>query len=220
MAYQRGTVESFNLWATLVSDNSYSWSSFLPYLQKSVHFAAPAKGKRAANATAAVDLKTIGPNKGPVSLTFSNYAMAISSYVQKGFAEIGILPTNGFASGTLNGSSYVLETIDESTQTRESSETAFLEPALERDNLIVFAHTLAKKVIFDSQKRATGVSVNTAGKVYTLSAKNEVVLSAGAFQSPQILMVSGVGPKATLENLNIPVVNNLPGVGQNMWVSF
>jgi choline dehydrogenase len=219
MAYQRGTVESFDLWATLVGDKSYSWRSFLPYMQKSVHFTAPPAGKRAANATAAVDLKTIGPNKGPVSLTFSNYAMAISSYVQKGFAEIGIRPTNGFASGTLNGSSYVLETIDESTQTRESSETAFLTPALSRDNLIVFAHTLAKKVVFDSKKRATGVSVETGGKVYTLSAKNEVVLSAGAFQSPQLLMVSGVGPKATLDQFKIPVVNNLPGVGQNMWVS-
>ncbi|OBT58509.1 hypothetical protein VE04_01245 [Pseudogymnoascus sp. 24MN13] len=200
MAYQRGTVESFDLWATLVGDKSYSWRSFLPYLQKSVHFTPPPAGKRAANATAAVDLKTIGLNKGPVSLTFSNYAMAISSYVQKGFAEMGIRPTNGFASGTLNGSSYVLETIDENTQTRESSETAFLTPALGRDNLIVFEHTLAKKVLFDSQKRATGI-----------------VLSAGAFQSPQLLMVSGVGPKATLDKFNIPVVKNLPGVGQNMW---
>ncbi|KFY32224.1 hypothetical protein V493_00394 [Pseudogymnoascus sp. VKM F-4281 (FW-2241)] len=217
MAYQRGTVESFNLWATLVGDKSYSWRSFLPYLQKSVHFTPPPAGKRAANATAAVDLKTIGPNKGPVSLTFSNYAMAISSYVQKGFAEIGILPTNGFTSGTLNGSSYVLETIEESTQIRESSETAFLGPALRRDNLIVFAHTLAKRVVFDSRKRATGVSVESGGRVYTLSARNEVVLSAGAFQSPQLLMVSGVGPKATLEKFNIPVVKNLPGVGQNMW---
>ncbi|ELR09834.1 hypothetical protein GMDG_04317 [Pseudogymnoascus destructans 20631-21] len=217
MAYQRGTVESFDLWATLVGDKSYSWRSFLPYLQKSVHFTPPPAGKRAANATAAVDLKTIGPNNGPVSLTFSNYAMGISSYVQKGFAEIGIRPTNGFASGTLNGSSYVLETIDESTQIRESSETAFLTPALGRDNLIVFAHTLAKKVLFDSQKRATGVSVETGGKVYKLSAKNEVVLSAGAFQSPQLLMVSGVGPKATLDKFNIPLVKNLPGVGQNMW---
>ncbi|KAL5349091.1 hypothetical protein ACLOAV_005379 [Pseudogymnoascus australis] len=217
MAYQRGTVESFDLWATLVGDQSYSWRSFLPYLQKSVHYTPPPAGKRAANATASVDLKTIGPNKGPVSLTFSNYAMAISSYVQKGFAEIGILPTNGFASGTLKGSSYVLETIDESTQTRESSETAFLAPALSRDNLIVFAHTLAKKVVFDTKKRATGVSVETGGKVYTLSARNEVVLSAGAFQSPQLLMVSGVGPKATLEEFNIPVVKSLPGVGQNMW---
>lgn len=220
MAYQRGTVESFDLWATLVGDKSYSWRSFLPYLQKSVHFTQPPTGRRAANATAAVDLKTIGPNKGPVSLTFSNYALAISSYVQKGFAEIGIRPTNGFTSGTLNGSSYVLETIDESTQTRESSETAFLAPALGRDNLIVFAHTMAKKVLFDGGKRATGVSVETGGKVYTLSARNEVVLSAGAFQSPQLLMVSGVGPKATLDEFKIPVVNNLPGVGQNMWVSF
>ena len=61
--------------------------------------------------------------------------------------------------------------------------------------------------------------MNTGGKEYILSAKKEVILSAGAFQSPQLLMVSGVGPAATLQKHNIPVVADRAGVGQNMWVS-
>jgi choline dehydrogenase len=220
MAYQRGTKESYNLWASLVGDSAFTWSSFLPYLQKSLTFTPPDASKRAKNATASYDLTTLGPGKGsgPLSVTFSNYAMGMSSWVQKGLAEIGIAPTRGFTSGTLNGSAYVMETIDAKTQTRESSETAFLRPAMARGNVIVFQQALAKTIVFDAQKRATGVVVDTAGKRYTLSAKREVILSAGAFQSPQLLMVSGVGPRATLERFGIPVVKELPGVGQNMWV--
>jgi choline dehydrogenase len=221
MAYQRGSKDSYNRWASLVGDTSYTWTSFLPYLQKSVHFTPPDARKRAKNATASYELDLLGPGRGtgPLSLTISNYAMAMSSWVQKGLAEIGVLPSSGFTSGTLAGSAYVLETIDAETQTRETSETAFLRPAMERGNVIVFPQALAKKVVFDGAKRATGVVVDTAGKKYTINARREVVLSAGAFQSPQLLMVSGVGPRATLERVGVPVVVELPGVGQNMWVS-
>jgi choline dehydrogenase len=221
MAYQRGSKESYDTWASLVGDNSYTWSSFLPYLQKSLKFTPPDASKRASNATPSYDLSILGPGdgKGPVSLTFSNYAMAMSSWVQEGLAEIGVMPRQGFTSGSLFGSSYVMEAIHAKTQIRESSETAFLRPILKRTNLIIFQESLAKKVLFDSQKRATGVIVDTAGKEYTLSVRREVVLSAGSFQSPQLLMVSGVGPKATLDRFGIPVVMELPGVGQTMWVS-
>lgn len=155
-------------------------------------------------------------------MTFANYAMAFSSWAQKALAELGIRPINGFTSGKLLGSSYTLSTIEYSTMTRESSETAFLQPALEKrnPNLRVFQSTLGKKIIFGAEKRATGVQVDTAGKVYTLSVKKEVILSAGAFQSPQLLMVSGVGPKANLARHGIPLVADRPGVGQNMWVGF
>lgn len=221
MAYQRGTKESYDLWASLVGDSSYTWNAFLPYLEKSIHFTPPDASKRARNATPSYDLTTLGPGNGngPLSLTFSAYAMAMSSWVQKGLAEIGVQPRQGFTSGALFGSSYVMEAIDAKTQLRESSETAFLRPALTRSNLIIYQDSLAKKVLFDTQKRAIGIVVNTAGKEYMLSVNREVVLSAGAFQSPQLLMVSGIGPRATLERFGIPVVVELPGVGQNMWVS-
>lgn len=125
---------------------------------------------------------------------------------------------SGFTSGKLIGSAYVLETINATTQTRDSSETSFLRSQLHNYNLMVYQSTLAKRVLFDSNKTATGVVVDSEGLQYTLSAKREVILSAGAFQSPQLLMVSGVGPKATLEKHSIPIVSKLTGVGQNMWV--
>lgn len=219
MTYQRGTVGSYKQWADQVGDQSYTFEEFLPYFEKSLNFTPPDQSKRARNATPEYDLSTLGNGRGPLSVTFANYAQALSSWVQKGLAEIGIPPINGFTSGNLIGSSYTVSTIEPSTMTRDSSETAFLQPALKNPNLYVFQSTLGKKIIFDVSKRATGVQVDTHGKVYTLSAKKEVVLSAGAYQSPQLLLVSGVGPKETLTKHNIPVVADRPGVGQNMWVS-
>ncbi|KAF2088016.1 GMC oxidoreductase [Saccharata proteae CBS 121410] len=228
MAYQRGTIDSYNLWATQVDDPSYTWPSLLPYLQKSVAYTTPDASKRARNASVSVDLKMLETGKkgkgkggvrsgGEVGVTFSNYAQAISSWVQRGLAEIGIKPRDGFTSGALFGSSYVLENIEAATQTRESSETAFLTAdVLARGNLVVFTHTMAQKVVFDGT-RAKGVEVVTDGMGYLLSAGMEVILSAGSFQSPQLLMVSGVGPRSTLERYGIEVVADRPGVGQNMW---
>lgn len=219
MTYQRGTIGSYKQWADQVGDNDYAWEQFLPYFEKSLNFTPPNQSKRAANATVQYDSSVLGNGRGPVSVTYSNYAQAFSSWAQKAFSEIGIHPINGFQSGKLFGSAYGLATIEASTMTRESSETAYLEPALGNPNLYVFQSTLGKKIIFNANKRATGVQVDTEGKVYTLSATKEVILSAGAFQSPQLLMVSGVGPQQTLAKHNIPVVADLPGVGQNMWVS-
>ncbi|MCJ1249030.1 hypothetical protein MMC30_006252 [Trapelia coarctata] len=217
MAYHLGTKDSYQMWADAVGDDSYTYENWLPFFKKSIHYTPPDMTKRAANATPNVDLSTLGDAHGPLSLTFSNWAQAASSYVQKGFAELGIMPINGFTSGKLIGSAYVLETINATTQTRDSSETSFLQSQLHNYNLMVYQSTLAKRVLFDSNKTATGVVVDSEGLQYTLAAKREVILSAGAFQSPQLLMVSGVGPKATLEKHGIPVLSELPGVGQNMW---
>lgn len=74
---------------------------------------------------------------------------------------------------------------------------------------------MAKKIVFDGTK-ATGVLVDTEGFEYTISARKEVILSAGVFGSPQLLQASGVGPEDLLKELGIPVVANRPGVGENM----
>jgi choline dehydrogenase len=78
---------------------------------------------------------------------------------------------------------------------------------------------MAKRILFDSNKTATGVAVEIGGVQLQINATREVVLSAGAFQSPQMLMVSGVGQRKILDRYDIPVVVDRPGVGQNMWVS-
>jgi choline dehydrogenase len=76
---------------------------------------------------------------------------------------------------------------------------------------------MAKKILFDESKHAIGAIVESGGVEYQLSANREVIVSSGAFRSPQLLMVSGIGPKKTLQKLGIKVISDLKGVGQNMW---
>lgn len=219
MAYQRGTVDSHRMWANDVGDQDYTWENFLPYYERSLNFTPPDMSQRAANATPEWDPENVGDGTGPLRVTFPNYAQAFSSWAQRGLRELGMMPRRGFTSGALMGSSYVINTIEPTLQTRESSETAFLQPALANPNLILYTETMAKRILIDSDRVATGVHVQTGDKFYNLTAAREVIVSAGAFQSPQLLMVSGIGPRASLARHNIPVVADRPGVGQNMWVS-
>ncbi|KAL1886268.1 hypothetical protein Plec18167_000197 [Paecilomyces lecythidis] len=219
MIYQRGTKGSLDQWAELVGDESYTFDNVLPYYEKSPAFTPPNEEKRAANATPRYNPDAFSSSGGPLQVTFPNYASPFSSWAGRGLQAIGLPDADDFNSGVLNGSQYNTATIRASDQTRSSSQASFLESAINQNlpNLKVYILTQAEKILFDSNKIATGVQVNTAGIAYTLHASKEVILSAGAFQSPQVLLLSGVGPKETLDQFDIPVVADLPGVGQNMW---
>lgn len=212
LTYQIGASSSYQRWADSVGDQDYTFSKFLPFFKKSQDFTPP--NGRPANATPSYDRSTLGSG-GPLSVTFPPYAMAFSSWAQVALKKMGIMPINGLTSGNILGSSYQLLT-ESPAYVRESSETSFLTKiGLSKTNLIIYQSTLAKKIIFDGTT-AKGVLIDVGGFMFTLTAKKEVIVSAGAFQSPQLLMVSGVGPKAILESNGIPVVKDLPGVGQNM----
>lgn len=216
MVYQRGTMGSYQRWADAVGDSSYEFPNFLPYFQKSVNFTGPSKA-RFANSTPNFDTNTIGAQggNGPLSVTFSHYAQAFASWATRGLQQIGIPIIDGFQSGKLLGQSYSMFTINADTMLRDSSETSFLRTALRYPDLMLYHLTQAKRILFDG-KTATGVVVTTQGLEYTLSARKEVILAAGVFGSPQLLMVSGIGPEPTLKQLGIPVIANRPGVGQGM----
>lgn len=134
-------------------------------------------------------------------------------------AEAGLPEQKGFSGGVLNGSQFCPQTANPYTGERDSSQTSFLNSAVAAgQSITVYNGTLAQKINFDGAKKAVSVTVSTSGgKSYTIKAKKEIIVSAGAFQSPQLLMVSGVGPAATLDKFDIDVVSNLAGVGQNMW---
>jgi choline dehydrogenase len=216
MAYQRGTKSSYQRWADAVGDQSYTFDRLLPFFEKSLKFTPPNMELRFANGTPEYDPTVLGNGSGPLSLTFSHYVQAFGTWATKGLLEIGLPIVKGFQSGYLSGQSYSMFTINATTMTRDSSETSFLRRGLAYSNYMVYQSTMAKKILFDANKKATGVVVDTQGIVYTLSATKEVILTAGVFGSPQLLMVSGVGPAGTLQQHGIPVIADRPGVGQNM----
>ncbi|KAL8735001.1 MAG: hypothetical protein Q9166_001126 [cf. Caloplaca sp. 2 TL-2023] len=218
LAYHRGTNSSYRHWAEQVGDDSYLYQNFLPYFQRSCHLTPPNLGKRyPTNGTvdfnpAAFD-NSIG---GPLQVSWPNWASPIGSWAKRALALAGIRPIDGFNSGSLIGSSWISQTLNPVDQHRSSSQSSYLNQAINNTSIIIYTQTLGQKVLFGSNKTAYGVSVSTAGVFYTLRARKEVILSAGAFQSPQLLILSGIGPRQTLEQFNIPIMSDLPGVGQNL----
>ncbi|EEY64377.1 choline dehydrogenase, putative [Phytophthora infestans T30-4] len=100
---------------------------------------------------------------------------------------------------------------------RWSTSAAFLHPIMDRDNLTVITDTYVNKVIFDG-KKAVGIEVedSTTKAVSKISSVKEVILSGGAINTPQVLMLSGVGDADHLKEVGVPLVHHMPAVGQNM----
>lgn len=101
--------------------------------------------------------------------------------------------------------------------TRQSTDIAYLKPIKDRLNFFLLKKTLARKVIFDNYKRAVGVEVGLPNaEVIRVNANKEVILSAGAVNSPQLLLLSGVGPKDHLVEMDIEVIHDSKNVGENL----
>lgn len=203
-------------WADTVSDSSYTFDQLLPYYKKSVEFTPPNKDTRFDNATADFNPDAFDDHGGPLHVSYPNYAMPFSTWMKLGMEAIGVKETKDFNTGSLMGAQYCSSTIRPSDEARDSSESSFLE-AVKPASRTIYSNTLAKKILFDDDKRAIGVQVEGGLGSFKLTARKEVIVSAGAFQSPQLLMVSGLGPAETLREHNIDAVVELPGVGQNMW---
>lgn len=215
MVYQRPSIGTMQRWADEVGDQSWTWNGTLPYYARSATFTPPKPGVRPDNATPGYDTSVFAG--GPVQASYPNYASPFGPHVFKGWSELGeTVRERGMESGDLLGHQWVPQSLEPRTQERSSGETSYLALALRTTKLSVYTHALVKRVLFHQDKTATGVEVETAGQRYTVSASKEVILSAGAFQSPQLLMVSGVGPAETLQKYDIPVVVDRPGVGQDM----
>ncbi|KAG4412359.1 hypothetical protein IFR04_014516 [Cadophora malorum] len=219
MAYLRGTKGSYQRWADQVGDQSYTFPGLLPFFQKSAHFTPPNLTKRATfNATPLYDPSAFDNTKGgPLQVSYGNWVDPTINALSGALRAAGIgLSPSGFSSGSLLGGAWVTSTIDPDDATRSTSESSYLQDAIQETQMTVYTHTQAAKILFNANKKATGVTVLTQGLEYTLSANKEVIVSAGVFHSPQLLMVSGIGPPAALSGQGIPVVSALSGVGQNL----
>ncbi len=192
MIYNRGTIGSYQAWADQVGDDSWTFDNLLPYFSRGIKFSPPNTKLRAANASVPAEANPDAFNAtgGPLQVSYPNFAQVFASYIDGAMRESGIPEQQGFSSGSLLGRQHAPLTISYPEQERSSSEVSYLRAALRsgRDNLKVHTHTLAKRVLFDDGKTATGVQVESSAygnaNVYTLTARKEVIVSAGAFQSP------------------------------------
>jgi choline dehydrogenase len=218
MVYHRGSEGSYAKWAEEVGDGSYKYDDFQQYFKKSVTLTPPDNEKRPANVSTVYDADAYSSPGGPVQVGYTNWVATWSTWLEAGLKAVGMERTTGFSSGQLLGYHYSQSTIRASDQTRSTSCTYIFDADdATQKNLKVYTQTLGRKVLFNGNNTATGVQVNSLGIDYKINARKEVIVSAGAFQSPQLLMVSGIGPKEELAKFDIPLISELPGVGQNMW---
>ncbi|KAF2710682.1 GMC oxidoreductase [Pleomassaria siparia CBS 279.74] len=215
----RPSAGSHDHWADFVGDDFWTWDNVYPYYKKSVTFIPPDYTKIDPSINITWDSTSIGPEEGPLHISYGNFQGHFGSHLGASLDKLGFEKLAGINSGKMIGYGTVTSTVDPRTATRDSSETSFLQLAARNSNIQIYPNTLAKKILFDADKKATGVLVQgnfaTAQFEYKLKAAKEVIVSAGVWHSPQLLMVSGVGPACTLKAHGIDVVSDLPGVGQN-----
>ena len=199
MCYIRGNPENYNQWAR-EGATGWDWDSVLPYFRKSEDNSRGISRLHGCGGPQSVsDLKHINP----VTLDF------VSSSVIAG------TPENPDFNGITQTGVGIYQ-VTQQNGSRCSTAKGFLNDKVkQRANLHIITLADVKKIEFEN-KRATSVYLLIDGIETTLHANKEIILSAGAIGSPQILMQSGVGPKDHLQSLNIDVINDLPGVGQNL----
>ncbi|XP_053995163.1 glucose dehydrogenase [FAD, quinone]-like [Hylaeus volcanicus] len=153
---------------------------------------------------------------GPLTIEHYRYRTPITDYLLKAGTEIGydILDYNGAKQTGFAPSQATLR-----DGLRCSTAKAYIRSASKRENLHVSLQSYAEKILVREEggkKIAYGVQFRVDGALKEVKADREIILSAGAIQSPQLLMLSGIGPKEHLEEVGVPVVHDLPGVGQHL----
>lgn len=198
MIYIRGHREDYEAWAKL-GNTGWGWDNVLPYFKKSEHYEGGADALHSEGGPLNVAPVT---DPSPVNEAFFEAGRTLQYPINPDF--------NGESQEGLG-----LYHVTQKNGERWSTARAYLDPVRDRKNLTVITKAYAEKVVLDG-KRVKGVFCNIKGRLRTISARREVILSAGAFQSPQLLLLSGIGPEDELSTHNIPVEHALPGVGQNL----
>lgn len=203
MIATRGNKRDYDRWAYELGNEGWSYEEVLPYFKKLERF------ESANNNT-----KYYGFNGGKLSTSYPKYQSRLSKAFIKSSREFG-LPVVDYDAESQVGFSRVKTTTRNGL--RKSSSRAYLHRARDRKNLFVSKHSLVTRVLIDAAtKRAHGVRFNKNGRKMTVFASKEVILSAGAIATPQLLMLSGVGPQKHLTEMGITTIHDLPGIGENL----
>ncbi|OIQ87366.1 alcohol dehydrogenase [mine drainage metagenome] len=198
LLYVRGQHQDYDRWFEL-GNKGWSYAEVLPYFKKSED------QERGAD-----EYHGVG---GLLKVSDLRLRRPIAEHFIAGAKDIGI-PFNEDCNGaTQEGVGYFQQNAYQGF--RWSSAKGFLRPARSRQNLIVMSNAQTTRVLFTG-KRAVGVEYRQGGQLHQARAAAEVILSAGAIGSPQILQCSGVGPSELLGKVGVPMVHHLPGVGRNL----
>ncbi len=198
MLYMRGDQQDYDGWAA-EGNKGWSYKDVLPYFKKTETYLQGSDEWRGGD--------------GPLQVSRSRYQHAVTGKFIAAAVKAGIPANEDFNGAVQEGVGYCQHTIAKGV--RSSSSNAYINPVRHRSNLVIHANALTHKIAVSNQT-ATGVVYERSGAFFRARARREVVLSAGAIGSPQILLLSGIGPADSLKKNGVPVVRDLPGVGKNL----
>ncbi|GLQ06944.1 GMC family oxidoreductase [Sneathiella chinensis] len=198
MIYMRGQARDYDQWRQM-GNPGWGWEEVLPYFTKSENYH---DGNKPLHGTG-----------GEWQVEKQRLSWEILDRFRDAAEEIGIPKTDDFNSGTNEGSGYF--EVNQKSGVRWNTSKAFLHPVEGRPNLTVVTHALTESLIRDG-KRITGVRFREKGRPCTATAGREVILAAGAVNSPKILELSGIGRPDVLKEFGVEVAHELPGVGENL----
>ena len=198
LIYVRGQPEDYNNWAQL-GNFGWDWANVLPYFKKFEH---NSRGPSEVHGDA-----------GPVWCSDIQEKNELMEAIIRGAQELGVPRNDDFNSGEQEGVGYYQ--LFTRRGWRVSASTAYLKPARKRGNLQIETDAHATGLILDG-RRVLGVRYLQGGQLRKAFTTGEVILSAGALQSPQLLQLSGIGPADVLKRYGIKVLHDLSGVGENL----
>lgn len=198
MVYIRGLPSDYDGWRQM-GNEGWSFDDCLPYFKRLESYPGGETDLHGGN--------------GPVKITQGEYRNELSDSFLAACAEVGLQATDDFNGASQEGAGYYHATI--SSGRRNSTGRAYIAEARKRPNCRVITDAMAERILVENG-RATGIAYRTNGESRTARARREVVLCSGAIGSPQLLQLSGIGPGALLSQLGIPVVRDVPGVGENL----
>lgn len=210
----------FDAWESL-GNSGWGWKDIAPYFRKFHTLELPKPELREHVDINWID-DSVRATDGPIKASFTD---SVANPLGKAFVEtfktLGAGLTGDPFSGRSTGGFSCTASIDTTTGTRSYAASGYLAPARDRPNLKVETGATARKVLIEGSSDgapavAVGVVYNKDGIEYEVRAKREVVLAAGAFQTPKLLELSGVGDKTLLEKYGIPCKVDSPGVGENL----
>jgi len=197
MVYIRGQAEDFDHWRQL-GNTGWSFDDVLPYFRRSEH------QTRGADRFHGTD--------GPLCVSDVAQHPICEAFIAA-TTQLGFPRNDDFNGASQDGVGYHQTTTRNGK--RCSTAVGYLRPAMQRPNLNIVTGALTEKILLEN-RRAVGVAFRRDGQLCTARAACEVILCGGAVNSPQLLMLSGIGPKDHLAGFGIPVVHDLPGVGQSL----
>ncbi len=198
MLYVRGNRRDYDHWAEL-GNPGWSYDEVLPLFKRSEN------NEQIRNA--------FHGQGGPLNVTYPRHDSPITQMFLQAAQQNG-LATNPDYNGANQEGAFLYQVTHKNGE-RCSAAKAYLTPNLSRPNLAVITHAVSARVPLEG-KRATGVAYHHGGEMKQARARREVILAGGAFGSPQLLMLSGIGPVEELRKHGIAVAHALPGVGQNL----